>query len=196
MSGDTSRTGRDTTDADARQGQRTFNEGRTTGRQWAELLATNGQFRGRLQAGSHGRRQSDEPLDPIPRRNALRRPARCDALKPSIKARSSATFVSSGWVEARWPSGRRSATCRETHNSGRPTFGFLTHWQRGRMFGSSRRHPLVTVHARSASPCRHLGRPRIPASVHPREQPGADGSLRHRGVDKPLTRPKQRGPLR
>jgi hypothetical protein len=34
-----------------------FNEGRTTDRQWAELLATDGQFRDRLWAGSHGRRQ-------------------------------------------------------------------------------------------------------------------------------------------
>ena len=33
-----------------------FNEGRTTDRQWAELLATNGQIRDRLWAESHGRR--------------------------------------------------------------------------------------------------------------------------------------------
>ena len=51
----TSRTGRDTTGADARSSY-DFNEGRTTGRQWAELLATNGQSRDRLRAGSHGRR--------------------------------------------------------------------------------------------------------------------------------------------
>ena len=42
------------------QQQRTFNEGRTADRQWAELLATNGQFRDRLRAGSHGRRQKPE----------------------------------------------------------------------------------------------------------------------------------------
>jgi hypothetical protein len=34
-----------------------FNEGRTVGRQRAEPLATNGQFRDRLWAGSHDRRQ-------------------------------------------------------------------------------------------------------------------------------------------
>ncbi len=34
-----------------------FNEGRTTGRQRAVLMATTGQLRGRLRAGSHGRRQ-------------------------------------------------------------------------------------------------------------------------------------------
>ncbi len=34
-----------------------INEGTTTGRQWAELLATPGQLLGRLRAGSHGRRQ-------------------------------------------------------------------------------------------------------------------------------------------
>ena len=56
MSGDTSRTGRDTTSADARRGK-DLNVGRSIGRQWAELLATNGQFRDRLWAESHGRRQ-------------------------------------------------------------------------------------------------------------------------------------------
>ena len=34
-----------------------INEGRSTGHQWAEPVATSGQFRDRLRAGSHGRRQ-------------------------------------------------------------------------------------------------------------------------------------------
>jgi len=45
-----------------RTAARAFNEGRTTDRQWAEPLATNGQFRDRLWAGSHGRRVRHEAL--------------------------------------------------------------------------------------------------------------------------------------
>ncbi len=59
MSGDTSRTGSDATGADARRG-RDLNNSRTTDRQWAEPLATNGQFRDRLWALSHGRRQAQK----------------------------------------------------------------------------------------------------------------------------------------
>lgn len=38
-----------------------INEGRTNDRQWAVLLATSGQVRDRLRAGSHGRRHTSVP---------------------------------------------------------------------------------------------------------------------------------------
>ena len=52
-----------------------FNEGRTTGRQWAELLATSRQLRGRLRAESHGRRVRHEALfDRVGMKGPHRRP--------------------------------------------------------------------------------------------------------------------------
>lgn len=103
-----SRAGRNTPHAAIRNRATNINDGNTTGRQWAEPMATNGWLHGRLRAGSHSRRH-------LQRRQAGSglRPTIWKHRDSSAPAMSAGTSSQSKRKPSHQPSGSATSTAEE-----------------------------------------------------------------------------------